>query len=577
VTFRLKIFLAMLALVVGVTGVSFWLAVRSIRGSFDAIQSAQLDEREASLRRLRDARAAEVRRLMDAYAQSVRLFAAFIAWRDSPDSESAENLYDMARAELLKAGAITEGWRLALFDAKGDRIPGAGRLPETMRLEWNPAASAMRRVLASEAGVSGLIALPDGGGLAECFVSPIDDRAEGRLGVALLAVPLLDSGGALLAGMHSGILVNARLYGDGLPPEARQAIEQNIAAGGSGELEIGGVPYRVFSRRLAGGDPARFFPDCWQITAVSLEPSLREQRALKQKLLLAGGAAIPLVLIAAGVLSSGLAAPVRALVAATKRIGAGDYSATIRLDAPRELGQLAEAFNEMSRGLALKETYRSLLDLVSDPRIAESLLKEGLELGGEDRDVTVLFCDICGFTKLSESRSPCEVIAILNEHFTPLTQVVVRHGGVVLHFVGDMLIGLFGAPTDLDDHPLRAAACALDLVRERSRLNEGADVPIEVSVGIASGHVVAGRMGSRDRLIYSVIGARVNLAARLCSHAGARQIIVDGETLARIGPAAKARALGEVSLKGISAAVPIHEILAVEPVPASSVNLTASV
>jgi class 3 adenylate cyclase len=212
----------------------------------------------------------------------------------------------------------------------------------------------------------------------------------------------------------------------------------------------------------------------------------------------------------------------------------------------------------------LKETYRSLLDVVSDPRVAETLLQGGVELGGEDRDVSIIFCDICGFTNLSESRQPREVIAILNDHFTPLTQVVTRHGGVVLHFVGDMLIGLFGAPIEMRDHPRRAAVCALELIRERARMNEGAALPVEVSVGVASGHVVAGRMGSRDRLIYSVIGARVNLASRLCSHASAKQVIVDRETLERIGPGAEARALGEVSLKGISTAVPIFELLAIE-------------
>jgi adenylate cyclase len=100
-------------------------------------------------------------------------------------------------------------------------------------------------------------------------------------------------------------------------------------------------------------------------------------------------------------------------------------------------------------------------------------------------------------------------------------------------------------------------------------MNVSASPPIEVSIGVASGNVVAGRMGSRDRLIYSVIGSRVNLAARLCSHALERQVIVDQETLKRIGPGAKARALGEVSLKGFSAAVPVFELLAIERAPVS--------
>ena len=564
----------MLALVAGVTGVSFWLAERSIRESFDTVQSAQLSEREASLLQMREARVRDARRLAAAYAQNVRVLAAFIAYRDSPDAESAENLYDMAGAELLKAGAVTEGWRLALFDVKGKPIPGAAKLPATTRLNWMPSPDAMRQTLASKAEPSGLIPLLDAGGLAECVVARMDDSVEGALGIVLLAVHLPEASSTSSGGMRLGFFVNGRLHGEAWPPDAGERLAKLIATGRDGEIRIGSALHRVFVRRLTAGDAAHFFPPCWQVAAVSLEPSLQEQRSLRWKLLIAGAAAIPLALIAAGFLSSGLAAPVKELVAATRRIAAGDYLTQTRVRGSAELGQLATAFNEMSKGLALKETYRSLLDIVSDPSVAGALIEGGLELGGEDRDVSVIFCDICGFTKLSENRTPHEVIAILNEHFTPLTQVVARHGGVVLHFVGDMVIGLFGAPADMDDHPRRAAACALDMIRERARLNETAALPIEVSIGVASGHVVAGRMGSRDRLIYSVIGARVNLASRLCSHAGTRQVVVDQETLARIGPSAKTRAIGEVSLKGFSANVAIYELLAIGEDSAASATTT---
>ena len=566
----------MLALVAGVTGVSFWLAERSIRGSFDAVQAAQLGEREASLLQMREQRAREARRLAAAYAQNVRVLAAFFAYRDSPDAESAEILYDMARDELLKAGAVTGGWRLALFDAKGKPIPGAEKLPATTRLNWVPPPDAMRQTLASKSEPSGLIPLPDDGGLAECVVARIDDSVEGALGIALIASRLPEAAGVSSGGMRLGFFMDGRLHGEGWPPGADDILATWIGLGRDGEMAIGNALHRVFIRRITAGDSAGFFPPCWQVAAVSLEPSLQEQRALRWKLLIAAAAAVPLALIAAGFLSSGLAAPVKELVAATQRIAAGDYVTPTKVTNSAELGQLAAAFNEMSKGLALKEIYRSLLDVVSDPSVAATLIDRGLELGGEDRDVSVIFCDICGFTKLSENRAPREVIALLNEHFTPLTQVIARHGGVVLHFVGDMVIGLFGAPSDMPDHPRRAAACALEMIRERAKLNETAALPIEMSIGVASGHVVAGRMGSRDRLIYSVIGARVNLASRLCGQATARQVIVDQETLARLGPGAKTRAIGEVSLKGFSANAAIYELLAVEDIAAQNITTTHS-
>ena len=554
----------MLSLVAGAMSVSFWLAERSIRESFDAVLSAQLNEREASLLRMREARTHEARRLADAYVHNVRVLAAFIAYRDSPEADSAENLYDMAGAELLKAGAVTEGWRIALFDAAGSPIPGANKLPAETRLNWMPPPDATRKVIDMKAEPSGLIPLPEDGSLAECVVARMDDAIEGSLGIVLLAARLPD---ATPGGMRVGFFVNERLHGGAWPGEATEQVRKLIAAGRDGEIEIGSELHRVFIRRLTAGDSAHFFPPCWQVTAVSLEPNLLLRRALRWKLLLAGAAAVPLSLIAAGLLSSGLAAPVKELVAATRRIAGGDYLTPTRVTASKELGQLATAFNDMSKGLVLKETYRSLLDVVSDPSVAETLLQSGLELGGEDREVSMIFCDICGFTKLSESRAPREVIAILNDHFTPLTQVITKHGGVVLHFVGDLVIGLFGAPADMEDHPLRAAACALEMIGERARLNEGSAFPIEMGIGLASGHVVAGRMGSRDRLIYSVIGARVNLASRLCSHATARQVIVDHETLAQIGPRAKTRPLGEVNFKNLSTPVTTYELLAIENVP----------
>lgn len=574
--FRQKIFLAMLALVAGVTGVSFWLAERSIRGSFDAVQAAQFSEREDSLLEMRAARVREARRIAAAYAQNVRVLAAFLAYRDAPDAESAENLYDMAGAELLKPGVATKGWRLAFFDVKGNAIPGAQKLPEATHLNWAPSPDAMRQSLASKSEPSGLISPPDGGGLAECVVARIDDAVEGPLGIVLLAARLPETAAMSSGGMRLGFFMDGRLHGDGWPADVGGRLPKWIASGQDGEMRIGTELHRVFVRPMTAGDAAGFFPACWQVAAVSLEPSLQEQRSLRWKLLLAGAAAIPLALIAAGFLSSGLAAPVKELVAATQRIAAGDYVTPTKVTNSAELGQLAAAFNEMSKGLAQKETYRSLLDVVSDPSVAATLLDRGLELGGEDRDVSVIFCDICGFTKLSENRAPREVIALLNEHFTPLTQIIARHGGVVLHFVGDMVIGLFGAPADMADHPRRAAACALEMIRERAKLNETAALPIEMSIGVASGHVVAGRMGSRDRLIYSVIGARVNLASRLCSQAAARQVIVDQETLARLGPGTKTRAIGEVSLKGFSANAAIYELLAVEDIAAQNITTTHS-
>ena len=126
-------------------------------------------------------------------------------------------------------------------------------------------------------------------------------------------------------------------------------------------------------------------------------------------------------------ISRGLSVPIRELVAATSEIQRGNFSIQVPVRTRDEVGRLAGSFNEMASGLELKERYRSLLDLVADKEVAAELLSGGFALGGELRDVTVLFCDIRGFTALTEHMSPADVVELVNEHMTAMTAVVYEH------------------------------------------------------------------------------------------------------------------------------------------------------
>ena len=211
-----------------------------------------------------------------------------------------------------------------------------------------------------------------------------------------------------------------------------------------------------------------------------------------------------------------------------------------------------------------------MLDLVADREVADDLIAGRLTLGGELREASVVFCDVRGFTALTERMEPGEVIALLNEHMTALTRVVYANGGVVDKFVGDQVIALFGVPRSTGHDAYAAVRAAREMIEARTTLNARAARPLDVGIGVASGTVVAGCLGSADRLNYTVLGERVNLAARLCAQAGQMEVLIDDATQRRLGALVGVEAVPPLALKGFSAPVVAYRLRAVGPLPAAS-------
>jgi len=174
--------------------------------------------------------------------------------------------------------------------------------------------------------------------------------------------------------------------------------------------------------------------------------------------------------------------------------------------------------------------------------------------------VTVVFCDIRGYTALSAGRDPVEVIEILNHHMTALTAIVQKHRGVINQFAGDAIMILFGAPKSYGNDAEHAVRCAWEMMQERERLNQDAKEPLRIGTGITTGKVVAGCIGAESRSDYTVVGEKVNLAARLCGAASAGQIIIDAETQARAGALAGYETLPPLTLKGFAQPVPAYRV-----------------
>jgi class 3 adenylate cyclase len=200
------------------------------------------------------------------------------------------------------------------------------------------------------------------------------------------------------------------------------------------------------------------------------------------------------------------------LRAATERVRVGEYRARVPVVSSDEMGALAQSFNTMVEGLDERERLREAFGAYVDPSLAERVLEEGSDLAGEEIPVTVLFLDIRDFTAFAEHAQPKEVVAMLNDFWELVVPVLLRLGGHANKFIGDGLLGVFGAPERLPDHAERAVAAAQEivaLVRERYGGRVG------VGIGVNSGPVVAGTVGGGGRVEFTVIGDAVNTAARV--------------------------------------------------------------
>ncbi|WP_375766629.1 HAMP domain-containing protein [Archangium gephyra] len=301
--------------------------------------------------------------------------------------------------------------------------------------------------------------------------------------------------------------------------------------------------------------------------------SLSEMR----KSILAAFAVAALVALLAGLLGARqVTRPIRDLVAATQALaertfrGVGER-VTRRGD---ELGTLGRAFDSMAVTLEAKERevvtqtqVRAALSRYLSPDVVDLIVSnpDQLRLGGERREVTILFADVVGFTKLSESQPPEIIVALLNELFTFATEIIQRRGGIIDKFIGDCVMAVWGSPQSHPDDALRAVQAAEDLRRwldvgnRRWRARWG--IEIQLAIGVHTGPAVAGNVGSEKRMEYTVIGDTVNIAARIESMAQPGQILVSEATRERIGDSGvELVPAGERQLHGRTAATRIFEV-----------------
>ncbi|MDD5286369.1 MAG: adenylate/guanylate cyclase domain-containing protein [Desulfuromonadaceae bacterium] len=259
--------------------------------------------------------------------------------------------------------------------------------------------------------------------------------------------------------------------------------------------------------------------------------------------------------------------PLRVLMVAARAVERGDYkNARVTVKRLDEIGELSNIFNTMAEGVQARERERDILGRVVSPEVRDKLLSGDINLVGENRRVSILFSDIRGFTTLSEQMHPHDVVAMLNEYLGEMSEAVKHHGGYINNFIGDAIVVIFGAPLGWEDNEERALRAAVEMRARLKILNvrraaQGENI-IESGIGISTGKVVAGQVGSSERFLYTVIGDSVNIASRLetlTKEYPDNPILINAATYEKVKdtPDFTFKALGSVTLKGKAEAIEI--------------------
>lgn len=250
--------------------------------------------------------------------------------------------------------------------------------------------------------------------------------------------------------------------------------------------------------------------------------------------------------------------PIEKLVFATQEISRGNYHHKVQLGRNDELGNLATAFNQMGNELLRKSRMQESFGKYVGAEVLDMILAnpEVNWLKGHRNRATTLIADIRGFTAYSDIREPEAVVEALNEYFEIATRTIIHYGGYIDKFIGDAVLAVFGVPVYRRNHLERALRAALDLQAELKKASGGGNVLLgAVGISIDTGEVVAGNIGTQEKMEYTVIGDSVNSASRLNGLAGPGEVIISQAVFQTMGVLVDAEPLGPRQIKGVSEAV----------------------
>ncbi|MFT3843270.1 MAG: adenylate/guanylate cyclase domain-containing protein [Myxococcaceae bacterium] len=322
-----------------------------------------------------------------------------------------------------------------------------------------------------------------------------------------------------------------------------------------------------------GGEPI-----AWVRLSRSVTRELRPQlKALLDGIGFATAVGIAFAVLASLWLSRSLSAPVSKLVSAAKKIGAGDLEHRVQIAGKGELATLGQTFNEMAAGLKQRVFFESALRRYLAGPVVDQLVKDPsrMRLGGERREVSILFFDVAGFTTLAEQLTAVELVALVNGYLDNIVEAIFRQQGTFDKFIGDAVMCFWGAPLDQPDHAALACKAAVEMQAALRAFTQAHASPkvqaLHARVGIHTGPAALGNLGSSQVMSYTAMGDSVNLASRLegLNKQYGTAILVSEDTFAAAKPA-NAREIDRVRVKGRAAPVGVFELYDPAKAPAAA-------
>ena len=450
---------------------------------------------------------------------------------------------------------------------------GLGALPLLRSIAATGEGEAL--MLAGERTASGALLAPERAEPALFLVRGRPILFDGELhGVVLVGQEL---GAEVLAdlkaisGIDLALLSRGELVATTLSPAAQAALAGRLAsepsAGGIPDWELAGE--RFLARRAAvipGAAPG----DAEFLLLASLDAELAFLRRLSQVLLAVGGGILLAALATSFGLARGITRPVAALGRAARKVGAGELDTKVEITTGDELEELGGAFNEMVAGLRERDLIKRSFERYVSKAVAEEVLRNPTlaKLGGSRREITAMFVDLGGFTGISEALAPEAVVAHLNEYFEAACGAILAQDGAVSEFQGDGIVAFWGAPLARADDAARACLAALGCEEALTALRarwEARGLPrLRFRIGLHTGEMVVGEVGSAERGKYAVVGDAMNLASRIegANKIFGSRILISQATRERAGDAVECRELDAIRVVGRQQPVRVYEVLA---------------
>jgi sigma-B regulation protein RsbU (phosphoserine phosphatase) len=261
--------------------------------------------------------------------------------------------------------------------------------------------------------------------------------------------------------------------------------------------------------------------------------------------------------------------PLRRVGSAMEKVGRGDLTAKVPVVSNDEIGSLSEGFNSMVDDYRRLESVKDTFGRYLSEDVVEEILEspEGVRLGGELREITILVSDLRGFTGISESLEPQRVVETINRYFERMTDIIVDCDGTIDELTGDGILVFFGAPRRFANHERRAVTCALRMQRAMDELNSEnirLGLPeLKMGIGINTGELIVGNIGSEKRKKYGAVGSPINVAFRVESQTSGGEVLLTKDVYDRLAADLNVSTTKEALLKGFEKPTKLYEVVGI--------------